>query len=118
MQIHISPRGVKLTGALHAYVAEKIGHLEHYMDHIIGAHIAIVHDQIKANKHAFVVKVHLAVPGPDLHAEDKGHDLYQAIDLVTDKLAAQLRKKKASFTKKKVSSLRKFKAKRQEAETL
>ena len=115
MQIHISPRGVKLTGALHAYVAEKIGHLEHYMDHIVGAHIAIVHDQTKANKHAFVVKVHLAIPGPDLHAEDHGHELYQAIDLVTDKLAAQLRKRKGALTKKRVSQSRKVKTKRQEA---
>ena len=115
MQIHISPRGVKLTAALHAYVAEKVGHLEHFMDHIVGAHIAIVHDQSKANKHAFVVKIHLAVPGPDLHAEDKGHELYQAIDLVTNKLTVQLRKRKASWTKKRVSESRKLKSKRQEA---
>ncbi len=115
MQIHISPRDVKLTSALHGYVAEKIGHLEHYMDHIVGAHIAIVHDQSKANKHAFVVKVHLAIPGPDLHAEDKGHDLYQAIDLVTNKLAAQLRKRKGTLTKKRVSASRKLKSKRQAA---
>ncbi len=115
MQIHISPRGVKLTAALHGYVAEKIGHLEHFMDHIVGAHIAIVHDQTKANKHAFVVKVHLAIPGPDLHAEDKGHELYQAIDRVTDKLAAQLRKHKGALTKKRVALSRKVKTKRQAA---
>ena len=114
MQIHISPRDVKLTGALHAYVAEKIGHLEHFMDHIIGAHIAIVHDQSKTNKHAFAVKVHLAVPGPDLHAEDHGHDLYQAIDLVTLKLEAQLRKRKGALTKKRVGASRQQKIKRQE----
>lgn len=115
MQIHISPRDIKMTSALHAYVAEKIGHLEHYMENIVGAHVAIVHDQTKANKHAFVVKVHLAVPGPDLHAEDHGHDLYAAIDLVTTKLASQLRKRKTVLTKKKVSLSRQSKSKRQAA---
>lgn len=115
MQIHISPRGVQLTSALHMYVAEKMTHLEHYMDHIIGAHVAIYHDQTKVNKHAFVVKVHLAVPGPDLHAEDRGHDLYQAIDLVAAKLGTQLRKRHSLSTKQKVSASRKLKAKRQAA---
>ena len=115
MQIHISPRNIKLTAALHAYVAEKIGGLEDHVAGIIGAHVAIVHDQNKANKHAFVVKAHLAVPGPDLHAEDKGHDLYQAIDLVAAKLELQLMKKKGAWTKKRRTAARKVKAKRQAA---
>ena len=112
MQIHISPRGVKLTAALHGYVAEKLESLEHLAEGLIGAHIAIYHDQTRANKHAFVVKVHLAVPGPDLHAEDHGHDLYHAIDAVVAKLDTQLRKKHALKTKVKVAAGRKAKAKR------
>ena len=87
MQIHISPRDIKLTGAIHSYVAEKIESLEHFGLGIIGAHVALWHDDQRAVKHAFVVKVHLALPGPDLHAEDHGHELYQAIDVVTDRLA-------------------------------
>jgi putative sigma-54 modulation protein len=113
MQIHISPRNVKLTAALHAYVAEKVGRLEKYADGIIGAHVAIVHDQSRANKHAFVVKIHLAVPGPDLHGEDKGHDLYHAIDLASDKLLAQVTRGKAKQVKTARSGARVAKAKRQ-----
>jgi putative sigma-54 modulation protein len=112
MQIHISPRNVKLTAALHAYVAEKLGKLEHYAEGIIGAHVAIVHDQSRANKHAFVVKIHLAVPGPDLHGEDKGHDLYHAIDLATEKLLAQLTRGKAKVAKARRDGARAAKAKR------
>ena len=82
MQIHISPRDVKLTSAIHAYVAQKIESLEHFGLNLIGAHVAVWHDDKRAFKHAFVVKVHLALPGPDIHAEDHGHDLYQAIDVV------------------------------------
>jgi putative sigma-54 modulation protein len=115
MQIHISPRNVKLTAALHAYVAGKIGSLEDHVDGIIGAHVAIVHDQNRANKHAFVIKAHLAVPGPDLHAEDKGHDLYQAIDLVATKLEQQLMKKKGVWTKKRRTVARRAKSSRQAA---
>ncbi|HSI87403.1 MAG: ribosome-associated translation inhibitor RaiA [Candidatus Methylacidiphilales bacterium] len=115
MQIHISPRQVKLTAAIHSYVADKVGHLEHFDSDIIGAHVAICHDEGKA-KHAFVVKVHLALPGPDLHAEDHGHELYPAIDLVTEKLAEQLRHRKSKLTRGSRDAERKEKEKRKSVE--
>ncbi len=113
MQIHISPRDVKLTAALHSYVAAKLEKLEHYATGIIGAHIAIVHDQTRANKHAFVVKIHLAIPGPDVHGEDHGHDLYHAIDLAAKKIELQLRKAKAHKAKSRRDGGRTAKSKRQ-----
>jgi putative sigma-54 modulation protein len=109
MQIHISPRDIKLTPAIHAYIAQKVGHLEHYAGEIIGAHIAIWHDQDKANKHAFNVKIHLAIPGPDIHAEDHGHELYSAIDIVCDRLAEQLRHRKSRKKSRTLRNARKTK---------
>src|SRR5580700_2818857 len=99
MQIHISPRDVKLTAAIRGYVEQKIDSLEHFSLRLIGAHVALWHDDKRAFKHAFVVKVHLALPGPDIHAEDHGHDLYQAIDLVHDRLAEQLRHRKSKLVR-------------------
>lgn len=92
MQIHLSPRHLVLTGAIHAFVASKVEHLETITDEIIGAHIVLVHDETKVKK--FLVKAHLAIPGPDIHAQDSETDLYAAIDKVVDKLARQLRKRK------------------------
>ncbi len=63
MQIHISPRDVKLTPAIHTYVAQKIEGLEHFGLNLIGAHVALWHDDKRAFKHAFVVKVHLPCVG-------------------------------------------------------
>jgi len=96
MHIHLSPRHLTLTAAIHAHVAEKITHLETLTDRILAAHVVLLHDETKTKKHT--VKVHLAVPGPDLHAEDTENDLYIAIDRVTDKLAQQLRKRKTRIT--------------------
>jgi putative sigma-54 modulation protein len=95
MQIHLSPRHLTLTAAIHAHVAEKITHLETLTDGILAAHVVLLHDETKTKKHT--VKVHLAVPGPDLHAEDTEDDLYVAIDRATDKLAQQLRKRKTKI---------------------
>jgi putative sigma-54 modulation protein len=93
MHVHLSPRHLVLTGAIHTYVANKISHLENQTDQIIAAHIVLMHDETKT-KNNYVVKIHLAVPGPDIYAEDRENDLYAAIDLVMAKLASQLRKRK------------------------
>jgi len=115
MQIHISPRDVKLTPSIHTYVAQKIESLEHFGLNLIGAHVALWHDSTRASKHAFVVKIHLALRGPDLHGEDHGHDLYQAIDIVTERLAEQLRHRKSKLVKGAREKSRKAKVRRQVA---
>ncbi len=93
MHIHLSPRHLVLTGAINSYVVNKLAHLDNQTDHIIAAHVVLMHDESK-KKSNYVVKVHLAVPGPDIHAEDRENDLYAAIDLVMNKLSRQLRKRK------------------------
>src|ERR1700722_2001355 len=115
MQIHISPRDVKLTPAIHSFVAQMIESREHFGLNLIGAHVALWHDDKRAFKHAFVVKVHLALRGPDLHAEDHGHELYQAIDVVTERLAEQLRHRKSKLVRGNREKSRKEKLKRQVA---
>ncbi len=111
MQIHISPRHLRLTGAIHAYVAEKISNLEHLTGEIMGAHVVLWHDETRAPDKCFCVKVHLAVPGPDIHGEDSEHDLYAAIDKVVDKLANQIRKRKTKRTSHKLHVLRRSREK-------
>ncbi len=105
MQIHLSPRHLTLTAAIHSHVAEKVEHLETITDSILAAHVVLLHDDTKTKK--FVVKIHLAVPGPDIHAQDAETDLYAAIDKTVDKLARQLRKRKTKLvsTKKHKSQL-------------
>jgi putative sigma-54 modulation protein len=95
MQIHLSPRNVRLTGAIHSYIAEKIMRLEGIADEILAAHVVLVHDEQAAAGAYFCIKAHLAIAGPDIHASEKDGDLYAAIDKVSDKLAGLLRKRKS-----------------------
>ena len=112
MQIHLTPRNIALTGAIHSFVAEKVTHLEAHGEQILAAHIVLFHDQNK--KKPYAVKVHLALPGPDIFAEDAEADLYAAIDKVVDKLSRQLRKRKTRIKErtKHVSQLEREGAKR------
>ena len=100
MQIHISPRHLRLTAAIHQYAATKIVHLEELAEDIIAAHVVLIHDETARPEDRYSAKVHLAIPGPDIHAEESHADLYAALDLVTDKLARQLRKRKTRLTDK------------------
>lgn len=99
----MSPRHLTLTAAIHTYVAEKVGHMEEITDRILAAHVVLFHDEKRNPKQAYCVKIHLAVPGPDIHAEDSDGDLYAAIDKTTSKLARQLRKRKTKLVDKKKS---------------
>ena len=101
MQIHLSPRHLRLTAAIHQHTASKVLHLEELAGDIVAAHIVLIHDKSADPSDRYTVKVHLAVPGPDVHAEESHADLYGALDLVMDKLARQLRKRKTRFTDKK-----------------
>jgi putative sigma-54 modulation protein len=94
MQIHLSPRHITLTAAIHAHVADKVAHLEEYCGEILAAHVVLLFDEHRSKKKDYQVKIHLALPGPDLHAEDAEDDLYSAIDLAVHKLVQQLRKRK------------------------
>ncbi len=100
MQIHLSPRHLRLTAAIHQHAAGKVLHLEELTDDIVAAHIVLIHDEAAKPADRHTVKVHLAIPGPDIHAEESHADLYAALDLVIDKLARQLRKRKTRLTDK------------------
>jgi len=106
MQIHLSPRHLKLTASIHGYVAEKIGHLEELNEDILAAHVVLMHDQLKDPEKAYTVKLHLALPGPDLYAEDRESTLFAAIDKVQDKVVQQLRKRKTRLKEKTKHTLR------------
>jgi putative sigma-54 modulation protein len=100
MQIHLSPRHIQLTAAIHSHVANKVAHLEEYTDSILATHVVLLFDEHRSKKKDYQVKIHLAMPGPDLHAEDAEDDLYAAIDKTVDKLEQQLRKRKTKTKEK------------------
>jgi len=99
MQIHLSPRHIRLTASLHAHAANVIGGLEDYTD-IIAAHVVLLHDEAAKPEHRNEVKAHLAVRGKDVHAEAQAETMHAALDKVGDKLARQLRKRKTKLTEK------------------
>ena len=106
MQIHLSPRHLRLSASIHAHAAGVVASLEDYTE-IFAAHLVLMHDEAAKPPDRFIVKAHLAIRGPDVHAESKAETLHVALDRTGDKLARQLRKRKTKLTDKRRSKLQK-----------
>ena len=104
MQIHLTPRHIRLTASIHGHTAGVIEHLEDYAE-IFAAHVVLIHDEAAKPKDRFSVKAHLAIRGTDVHAEESAETIHAALDLVGDKLARQLRKRKTKMKDKRRSKV-------------
>lgn len=93
MKLIIIPHGVTLTKAIEDHIVARIEKLDHFDRRAIDARVTLEHDHTRAPERAFSCAIRLGVRGPDLFAEDRQADLYAAIDMVTKKIAQQIRKR-------------------------
>jgi len=92
MQIYIRGKNLHVSAALNQYVQEKIGHLVHYFEHIIDAHVTM-----RTEKDDQIVDVTVNLPNHLLKAEERSANMYAAIDLVRDRLEQQIVKYKTKL---------------------
>ena len=93
MKFILSAHNVTLTKSIEDHILTRIEKLEHMDRFVTSARVTLEHDHLKLTEGQFSCAIRLAVPGPDLFAEDWENDLYSAIDLVTKKIEQQLRKR-------------------------
>ncbi len=98
MDLHLKATGIAHTPAIDAYVEEKIGGLEKYLEHVATPHKAQVEigKTTKHHKNGPVMSchAHLRLPGEMLHAKAEATDLYAAIDVARADLQRQIVKYK------------------------
>src|SRR6266480_4707621 len=93
MNLILSTHNVTLTKAIEDHIIARIEKLAHLNRYAVNARVILEHDKTKAPDQQFSCSLRLALPGPDLFAEDVESDLYAAIDLVAKKIEQQLRKR-------------------------
>ena len=89
MKIFIKGRKLSITPAIRQHIEEKIGHLDHYLDNIIDAHVTL-----RTERTSQIVDVLLNLKNYFIKAEERSPDMYASIDLVRDRLEQQIRKYK------------------------
>ena len=116
MKFILSTHNVTLTKAIEDHILARIDQLEHLDRFAIDARVILEHDTSKATDKQFKCSMRLAMPGPDLYAEDRETDLYAAIDLVAKKIEQQIRKRHNKYKARRHSDASRTKRKRQEAD--
>jgi putative sigma-54 modulation protein len=115
MKFILSTHNVTLTKAIEDHILARINQLEHLDRFAIDARVILEHDTTKATDKQFKCSMRLAMPGPDLYAEDWETDLYAAIDIVAKKIEQQIRKRHNKHKARRHSEASRTKRKRQEA---
>lgn len=116
MNLILSTHNLKLTRALEAHILSRIEKLEHLDRFALNARVILEFDSTTAAERQFTCSVRLAVPGPDLFAEDVESDMYAAIDLVFKKIEQQIRKRQSKYKARKHKVASRTKRQRQETE--
>src|SRR5438067_12442268 len=116
MKLILSTHNVTLTKAIEDHILSRIAQLEHLDRFALDARVILEHNTTKATDRQFKFSMRLAMPGPDLYAEDYETDLYAAIDLVAKKIEQQIRKRHSKYKARKHTDAAQHKRKRQEAE--
>ncbi len=115
MKLILSTHNVTLTKAIEDHIISRIEQLEHLDRFAIDARVILEHDTTKPTDRQFKCSMRLAMPGPDLFAEDAEPDLYAAIDLVAKKIEQQIRKRHNKYKARKHGEASSSKRRRQEA---
>jgi putative sigma-54 modulation protein len=93
MKFILSTHNVTLTKSIEDHILTRIEKLEHLDRFVTSARVTLEHTHLKGPERQFSCSMRLAVPGPDIFAQDCETDLYAAIDIVAKKIEQQLRKR-------------------------
>src|SRR6185295_9963739 len=116
MKLILSTHNVTLTKAIEDHIVSRINKLDHLDRFAIDARVTLEHDHRRATEKQFSCSMRLAVPGPDLFAEDCEADLYAAIDVVSKKIEQQIRKRQSKYKARNHTDASRTKRTRQEAQ--
>ncbi|HEV2693014.1 MAG TPA: HPF/RaiA family ribosome-associated protein [Verrucomicrobiae bacterium] len=92
MKLQMQYRGLNHNGRLDQVISQSLSALRRLLP-ISNAHVVL--EQQREGSPAYRVRAHLAVPGPDVHAEASDHTLPAAWRKLAAKLGHQFQRRKA-----------------------
>ena len=90
MELQIMGKNIELTPAVRRYLERKLGKLNRHLPNIIKSKVEITEEKTKSPQQHFVVRVTVASSGTQHYGEERGEDLFKAIDKVTATMTRQL----------------------------
>ena len=90
MELQITGKNIELLPAVRRYIERKLGMLSRHLPNIIEAKVEVSEEKTKSPQQRFVVQVTLDSSGTLLHGEERGEDLFTAIDKAAATMKRQI----------------------------
>ena len=102
MELQIAGTNLELTPAVHRYVERKLGKLNRHLPSIIESKVEISEEKTRSPQQHYLVRVTVnsGVGGIVFHGEERGEDLFKAVDKVAAIMTRQLESHKGKLYEK------------------
>ena len=102
MELQIAGTNVELTPEVQSYIERKLGKLDRHSPGIIEGRVEISEEMTKSPEERYLIRVTLSsgAGGAVFHGEDRGEDLFRALDKVSAVLKRQIEKHKGKLYEK------------------
>ncbi|HEX75925.1 MAG TPA: ribosome-associated translation inhibitor RaiA [Dehalococcoidia bacterium] len=100
MELQIVGKNTEISQPIQDYVQKKIGKLARYLRNIAEAEVEIYEEKTKSPQHRFTVQVTLNSKGTLLRGEEKGENIFVAVDAVAEVLARQIERYRGKLYKR------------------
>lgn len=100
MEIQLTGKNIELTPRIRRYVEKKLGKLNRHLPDIIESSVEIIEEKTKSPQQRFAARVTVKGSGTRLYAEERGKDLFSAIDRVAAIMVRQLEHYKGKLYEK------------------
>ncbi|MBN2329730.1 MAG: ribosome-associated translation inhibitor RaiA [Candidatus Omnitrophica bacterium] len=95
VQLSIVGRNIEVTEAIKDYVEKRLQKLKKYFPYVVDVHVVLYTQKINQT-----VEITILANRFTIHGEERSPDLYASIDMVIDKMDAQLKKYKERLIQK------------------
>ncbi len=99
MNIAVTFKHIGSSDAIRQYAESKVLKLEKYLNNIMEAHITLSMERVE-HKESGIAQIKLTAKNLTINAEEKSSDIYSAIDLLMEKVEAQIKKHKEKNRRK------------------
>ena len=100
MDLQITGTNMEIKPAVRRYVERKLGKLNRHLPGIIESKVEIAEERTRSPQQRYLVRVTVDGGGPVFHGEDRGEDLFKAVDRVAAITTRQLEHHKGKLYEK------------------
>lgn len=100
MELQITSKNIDLSSAVRRYLEHKLGKLSRHLPNIIDCKVELFEEKTKSPQQHFTVRVIVDCNGTLLRGEERGQDLFTAIDKVAAIMDRQIQHYKGKLYEK------------------